>query len=337
MAHSVRKRKQREWRKKTLDKHVKDIRTLAAKHFVQPQEIHLPFVALGDLRRRYCNRNPGYHAIPWRLKRAEYKGRFVRYPLDPIKPLVVKGSDDGLLLVRTRINDPAAISDLTPAVEALPKPKNYKFKGIKRSDYRTMHYGTWAPYAKQCLVTKELRDANQVGFGFMGDYTPVWTEMSRVLGQYAPGVFKQFQLYPLNTPTKRFCGAWTCCVVNDGGNNANQTEAHRDVKEAQYGYSCILAAGDFTGGALVLYELEMVVEMAPGDLVLFPDCLITHRNESAEGKRISIVTFTQENVYDYWHREYNMKLRRHDRMKSRMKRKKAQKKAVRSWFSTIFS
>jgi len=71
-----------------------------------------------------------------------------------------------------------------------------------------------------------------------------------------------------------------------------------------------MTAGDFTGGALVLYELGIVVEMAPGDLMLFPDCLITHRNEKANGKRISIVTFTQENIYDYWHREYNMKLRR---------------------------
>jgi len=240
----------------------------------------------------------------------DYDNKFTRYPLDSTKPLEVYGSDGGLLLVRTRLNDPAAILEIGTAVDNLPKPKHYKFRGIKRSEYKTVHMGTWAPYAKQCMVTRELRDAGTAGFQFLEDHQYIWNEMSRLLGQYAPGVFKQFQLYPLNEPCKRFCGAWSACVVNNGGNNPNQTEAHRDVKEARYGYSCILTTGDFTGGALVLYELEIIVEMAPGDLVLFPDCLITHRNEKANGKRISIVTFTQENVYDYWHREYNMKLRR---------------------------
>jgi len=169
------------------------------------------------------------------------------------------------------------------------------------------------------MVTRELKDAGADGLKFLEKYNTVWREMSRLLGQYAPAVFKQFQLYPVNQPCKRFCGAWCACVVNNGGNNPNQTEPHRDVREAQYGYSCILSCGDFTGGALVLFELGIVVETAPGDMILFPDCLINHANEVADGNRISIVTFTQENVYDYWHRKYKLKLRRQERKKRKSK------------------
>src|SRR5579859_922942 len=51
------------------------------------------------------------------------------------------------------------------------------------------------------------------------------------------GVFKQFQNYVLGNGLKRLCGAFAGCVVNYGGNNPEQTEVHRDVKEEQYGYS----------------------------------------------------------------------------------------------------
>ena len=33
------------------------------------------------------------------------------------------------------------------------------------------------------------------------------------------------------------------------------------------------------GGSLVLHDLKKVVEIAPGDMFLFPDCLIHHCNE----------------------------------------------------------
>jgi hypothetical protein len=152
----------------------------------------------------------------------------------------------------------------------------------------------------------------------MEENAEIFRHMSGLLGQLAPGVFKQFQTYPVGDPgsgLKRLCGAWCGCVVNNGGNNPNQTVIHRDVKEALYGYSCILSCGDYTGGALILYDLKLVLEIASGDMILFPDALIHHANEPAIGHRSSIVTFTQENMYDYWHHKYNMTLRRKERRK----------------------
>ena len=136
------------------------------------------------------------------------------------------------------------------------------------------------------------------------------------------GVFKQFQNYVLGNGLKRLCGVFAGCVVNYGGNDPEQTEVHRDVKEAQYGYSCIFSYGKYMGGSLVLQYMisKKVVEIAPGDMFLFPDCLIHHCNEPAEGNRSSEVAFTQENMFDLWHWEYNMKLYRQDRKQRKGKR-----------------
>jgi predicted 2-oxoglutarate/Fe(II)-dependent dioxygenase YbiX len=134
--------------------------------------------------------------------------------------------------------------------------------------------------------------------------------MSAILGAVAPGVFKDFQLYSLPKEAQRQCGAWAACVINNGGNNPNQTEVHCDVKESQFGYSCVVSCGDYSGGDIVLYDLHCKLELLPGDLLLFPDSLIHHSNEEAQGTRKSMVTFTEENVNDYWFREFGMRLKR---------------------------
>jgi hypothetical protein len=151
--------------------------------------------------------------------------------------------------------------------------------------------------------------------------------MSAILGALAPGVFKDFQLYPMPETAQRQCGAWAACVINNGGNNPNQTEVHRDVKESQYGYSCVVSCGNYTKGDIILYDLQRKLQLVSGDLLLFPDSLIHHSNEEAEGTRKSVVTFTQENVNDYHARKFGMNLKRKVK-KSKHKNKitKSQKK-----------
>jgi hypothetical protein len=46
-------------------------------------------------------------------------------------------------------------------------------------------------------------------------------------------------------------------------------------------------------GHLVMYELGVVLEMKPCDIILFPDSLITHKNTKVKGRRKSVVAFTQ--------------------------------------------
>jgi hypothetical protein len=121
--------------------------------------------------------------------------------------------------------------------------------------------------------------------------------MIAILGGVEPGVFKKFLRRPLPEDVERACGAWASCSVNDGGIDADEGEWHRDVRESPFGYSGAIACGDFEDGHLILYELEVILEMKAGDIILFPDSLITHKNTKVKGRRKSLVAFTQANMF----------------------------------------
>ena len=76
------------------------------------------------------------------------------------------------------------------------------------------------------------------------------------------------------------------------------------MKEGKEGYSCLVACGDYERGELILYELGVVIELKPGDLLLFPDGLIHHANREVIGTRYSLVAFTRYNMFSYWKRKF---------------------------------
>jgi len=300
---------------KRLRKRARGLAKMASHQLEGVVELTLPYVALGDLRRRWRQKETLLHSA---LLRKVDKFKRIKIPKD--KPLHISGSDGGLLVYGVALNDKKLVDSLYESIQKAPTPKHYKFKGKKRSDYQSWHWTGWAKYSLDPFMSKEYLDAQEEADKFFEDNEEVFHRMSAILGQCAPGVFKQFQTYPLPDGVRRLCGAWLGCAINKGGNNPNQTNKHRDASEAQYGYSGLVSCGNYRRGGLVLWELEMVLETEPGDVVIFPDAIITHSNEPAKGTRSSVVCFTQENVYSYWNRKYNMRLRRKERKKQKISR-----------------
>jgi hypothetical protein len=287
---------------KDLDKRLQHLKKLTDKHIHEPKIITVEDVSLGGLRKSYKPRQSEIHSAVKRKAR-----RFRTFKSSAVKPLLIYGSDGGLLAARVRLKCSDLIKQLSDAIDALPSlTKYYSFKGIKRSTYQTRHYGVWCPYMPEPRLTAEHRHDGEKADEFMKQTELIFKEMSAILGGLAPRVFKDFQLFPLPKEAQRACGAWAACVVNDGGNNPNQTNIHRDVKESRYGYSCVISCGNYTEGDLILYELGCKIQMRPGDMLLFPDSLIHHNNEKAQGMRKSVVAFTQENMFDYWVRKYRI-------------------------------
>jgi hypothetical protein len=315
MAHSTKNRKKREKKMRTLKKRAKRLVKLADHHRERVVEMTLPYVALGDLRRKWRQRETPVH--PVLLRRQD---EFKRIKILKNRPLRILGSDGGLLVYAVALNDKKLVDNLQESIEAIARRKNYIFKGKKRSDYLSWHWTAWAKYSLEPFMSREYLDAQEEADKFFEGNKEVFKRMSGILGQCAPGVFKQFQTYPLPDGVKRLCGAWLGCVINKGGNNPDETIRHRDASEAQYGYSGLISCGDYRQGGLILWELEIVLEMEAGDVVIFPDAVITHSNEKAKGVRSSVVCFTQENVYSYWNRKYNMRLRRKERKKRKVSR-----------------
>jgi len=296
---------------RTLKRRVERLKKISSQHWKKGEiEMKLPNIALGDLRRRWRQRETPIHAAL--LRRVCH---FKRVKISKEKPLRVLGSDNGLLVYGVVLNDEESVDKLFKSIQGAPTPKHYMFKGKKRSDYQSWHWTAWAKYNLKPFMSREYLDTREKADEFFKENGKIFNRMSAILAQCAPGVFKQFQTYPLPDGVKRLCGAWAGCAINKGGNNPNQTNRHRDASEAQYGYSGLISCGDYRKGGLILWELEMVIETEPGDVIIFPDAVITHSNEEARGVRSSMVCFTQENIYSYWNRTYNMKLRRKERKK----------------------
>ena len=315
MVHSVKNRNKLSKAKSALKKRKKSLARLAARQAKEMVEITLPFVSLGDLRERWRQKE-----TPLDLCLSEKISRFKRIKIPRDKPLCIRGSDGGLLMYGVALNEPEMVNGLFESIKALPPPKHYKFKGKKRSDYLTQHLTVWAKYNLVPFLSKEFKDNQKTAKAFFEKNKLLFSKMSAILGQCAPGVFEQFQTYPLPNGLDRLCGAWLGCAINNGGNNPNQTNVHRDASEALYGYSGLISCGDYRKGGLILWDLEIILETEAGDAVIFQDAVIRHSNEEAEGNRSSVVCFTQENVYNYWNRQYGMKLRRKDRKKKKIRK-----------------
>ncbi len=104
--------------------------------------------------------------------------------------------------------------------------------------------------------------------------------------------------------------------MNRGSEEATvQTNAHRDHKSVFFGKSCLYPFGDFTGRAVVLWELRAILELNVGDIFLFEDHLLTHSNEDVTGVRHSLVAFTHQQVLN-WH---NTLVMREDKKRNKIK------------------
>src|SRR5437773_11520724 len=81
---------------------------------------------------------------------------------------------------------------------------------------------------------------------------------------------------------KRMCGPWAVCAINVAVNDRPvETTPHGDVLGFFHGMSCLCRFGVFVKGDLILWEVEAVVELKPGDLFIFVDHLISRSNETA--------------------------------------------------------
>ena len=77
-----------------------------------------------------------------------------------------------------------------------------------------------------------------------------------------------------------------------------RTKLHKDVKCAMEGRSCLYCFGDFRGGHVVLWEINTILELRAGDILLFADHLLTYSNTAVEGIRRSMVAFTHQSVIE---------------------------------------
>ncbi|KAG2751870.1 hypothetical protein P692DRAFT_20726310, partial [Suillus brevipes Sb2] len=80
------------------------------------------------------------------------------------------------------------------------------------------------------------------------------------------------------------------------------TIAHRDKYDKDL--CLVLPLGEFSGGALAMFEQGLVVELRSGDFVIFRSPETTHFNLRYKGRRASFVCHTDKG-FDMWKDERN--------------------------------
>ena len=113
------KRKQREQVKEILKKRIKAIERLLKKNVKESHNIHLPNIALGDLRPCFSPRHKELHSAVRQMTL-----KFKRYLADASKLLEVYGSDDGRLVVRVHLDNMKMMKELDQIVKDLSRGKN---------------------------------------------------------------------------------------------------------------------------------------------------------------------------------------------------------------------
>jgi hypothetical protein len=80
------------------------------------------------------------------------------------------------------------------------------------------------------------------------------------------------------------------------------TLGHRDKGDKNW--CVVVCVSDCEGGALVCYELGLVIELQCGDAVIFRSADITHFNLHYLGRRASVV-FHSDKSFDAWLKDRN--------------------------------
>lgn len=73
---------------------------------------------------------------------------------------------------------------------------------------------------------------------------------------------------------------------------------HWDDNDDPNGLCVLVALGDFEGGELCFPQLQIVVKLKPGQVVIFPSCLLLHGNlPITKGIRFSVVYFVHKHLF----------------------------------------
>ena len=187
------------------------------------------------------------------------------------------------------------IQTLEETTAALPPTR---VNAGNRGDYPTCHYAVWRDYSKVPYETSEYQKDLPASREWCNRNEKLFEYLSEELRNISPMTYMRYrgaQQYLQDLDLKALCGVWFGVAINQVVTGS--TSAHLDFGDL--GYNCIVPWGEYTGGGLVLWQLEMIVELEPGDAFFFMGSLIAHNIGEIEGVRNSIDLFCHKNVLSW--------------------------------------
>ncbi|KAF8325960.1 hypothetical protein F5887DRAFT_881134 [Amanita rubescens] len=184
---------------------------------------------------------------------------------------------------------------------ARPKGKKHK----TRSKTPAFHFSVWRRYKKSPFITRDtksnncdVRAASDAFLTLLRNH--VASKIATFTEYYSPKVWKVQSNIPaylsLFVDTSSwsaidFEGAFTTVAVLEGSSE----KIHIDAND--HGITWILPLGEWTGGTFVIPQLEMEIDVYPGQLLGFSANILAHYcTPVTSGRRIVITMFTCRNI-----------------------------------------
>jgi len=282
-------------------------------------------ITLRTLRLKY-EQHQNFNLTPNWIKKRFVSGKFRRVQSHS-HPTVIKLADGGILGYRvpaTLINE--TLAHIQPLEQWVTKFSDQlpKYYDNKRGLECVRKYIRWIKYDKDrhLKLSHDYHSDGEATQEFFKQSDLLWKLAQAWFPQhYHKRIYRDMSMCPLKEDEQPLCRMWMGCAVNLSVNgNPVETLPHRDVLGFKHGMSCLCPFGEFTGGALVLWELQAIIELKRGDLFFFMDHLINHSNERAYGSRHSVVAFTPDLVWNWLQAKFNFKDARREPLRTAQKR-----------------
>ncbi|KAI9854654.1 MAG: hypothetical protein M1824_000240 [Vezdaea acicularis] len=171
-----------------------------------------------------------------------------------------------------------------------------------RGSFMVRHYAAWADYMPEPKSSKEYRDQLPYSKEFLDNNQSLFNRLSDDLRLIYPTMYTKYKsvqkFYPEGV--RSLAGVWHGIAVNQGQDDAEGTGTHQDWQDYYYGFNTVLPYGTYTGGALILWQLGVIYELQPGDVIMFFGALIAHNTEGVTaGERNSVDLFVHKSTLDW--------------------------------------
>jgi len=190
-----------------------------------------------------------------------------------------------LLAYRFGVPEPLR-QNLSDTEQLIPDDKKQRHE---RGTTVNRHWGMWKKYMKEPRMTGEyVRDL---------PHSKQWAEANAELFRYLSDVLRILEpkMYKRFVSIREFlprdvtpmCGAWYACAINQ--NMTEDGRPHIDSSDYYCGLNVVTGWGEFTSAKIVLWQLDVKVELKSGDAMLFLGRLIGHNAVDIEGGPRNIV------------------------------------------------
>jgi hypothetical protein len=232
------------------------------------------------------------------------EGMFRRIEHDGSRHVMLQGYDCGIIgyiVPAGCLRDIDHVNILSKSIENLPSlSSSSNSEEVDPSLQSSRIYSISPAYNPEQPSNPDLEKHGELPSHFVEEAKPLWSEATEILRDIFPRLYGDFTSVPLPSDLKPMAGAWMGMVAEVGsGEQSVRTEPQRDIMGGSNGMSCLCPLGDYTGGEVILWELQKTVVLRPGDLFFFPDHLVHISTAEVKGVRHSLMAFTLQEILNW--------------------------------------